>query len=430
MELNIKKLENCKREFTAELNYQELIPHFDLALVEYRKKISIPGFRKGKAPINMVKKLYADSIEYSALEDIANDVFIHYLDDNHIHIIDKGNLTDIDYKPKEKLTFNIVFEVLPEVELQNYKNLSLTRDKYLINDSIIDDEIKNIRFNFAQYELDGEALDDEYRITVDSQGLDDSGNIIIGDATKDMKIYLGNKNMFPEFKEGLKNIKENEERIIDTKNSEGKPKKIRITCTKVEKIIYPELNEEFFKKATGKEFKTSEEFRNYIKDEITNYYVNISDKKLEKDIINEIIKENEIEIPDKFVERILGGYWEDYTKMYKKAKFTEEDQKEYKKSRRVDAIVQAKWFFFREKLIELEKIEVSEEDYIDFAEKNIKLYNLPLTPDVLVKTYKENKDINYSILEDKIFKYLIDSSEIKDSEKDLSKTQSEEEIIS
>ena len=430
MDLNIKKLENCKREFTAELNYQELIPHFDVALVEYRKKISIPGFRKGKAPINMVKKLYADSIEYSALEDIANDVFIHYLDDNHIHIIDKGNLTDIDYKPKEKLTFNIVFEVIPEVELHNYKNLSLTRDKYLINDSIIDDEIKNIRFNFAQYELDGEALDDEYRITIDSQGLDDSGNIIIGDATKDMKIYLGNKNMFPEFKEGLKNIKENEERIIDTKNSEGKPKKIRITCTKVEKILYPELNEEFFKKATGKEFKTSEEFRNYIKDEITNYYVNISEKKLEKDIINEIIKENEIEIPEKFVERILGGYWEDYTKMYKKAKLTEEDQKEYKKSRRVDAIVQAKWFFFREKLIELEKIEVSDEDYIDFAEKNIKLYNLPMTPEVLVKTYKENRDVNYSILEDKIFKYLIGNSEITDSEKDLSKSNSEEEIIS
>jgi len=430
VDLNIKKLENCKREFTAELNYQELIPHFDIALVEYRKKISIPGFRKGKAPINMVKKLYADSIEYSALEDIANDVFIHYLDDNHINIIDKGNLTDIDYKPKEKLTFNIVFEVIPEVELHNYKNLSLTRDKYLINDSIIDDEIKNIRFNFAQYELDGEALDDEYRITIDSQGLDDSGNIIIGDATKDMKIYLGNKNMFPEFKEGLKNIKENEERIIDTKNSEGKPKKIRITCTKVEKILYPELNEEFFKKATGKEFKTSEEFRNFIKDEITNYYVNISDKELEKDIINEIIKENEIEIPEKFVERILGGYWEDYTKMYKKAKLTEEDQKEYKKSRRVDAIVQAKWFFFREKLIELEKIEVSDEDYIDFAEKNIKLYNLPMTPEVLVKTYKENRDVNYSILEDKIFKYLIDNSEITDSEKDLSKSNSEEEIIS
>jgi len=358
MDLNLKNLENCKREFGAVLNYEELTPHFEKAIIEYRKKVTIPGFRKGKAPLNMVKKLYSDNIEYSSLEDIANEVFIHYLDENHIHIIDKGSLVDIDYKPKEQLTFKIIFEVFPEAELINYKNLELSRDKYFISDSIVDDEIKNIMFNFAQYDIDAQALSDEYRVTIDTQGLDESGSIMVGDTTKDTKIYLGNKNIFPEFKEGLKDIKENEERIIETKNADGNPKKVKITCTKVEKITYPELKEEFFKKATGKEFKTEDEFRSFIKDEIINYYKSISDKKLEKDIISEIIKLNEIEIPEKFIESILSGYLEDYKKMYKKAKFTKEQDEEYKKSRRVDAIKQAKWFFFREKLIELEKIEV------------------------------------------------------------------------
>lgn len=420
MDLNLKNLENCKREFSAVLNYEELTPHFEKAIIEYRKKVTIPGFRKGKASLNMVKKLYSDNIEYSSLEDIANEVFIHYLDENHIHIIDKGSLVDIDYKPKDQLTFKIIFEVFPEAELINYKNLELSRNKYFISDSIVDDEIKNIMFNFAQYDIDAQALNDEYRVTIDTQGLDEYGSIIIGDMTKDTKIYLGNKNIFPEFKEGLKDIKENEERIIETKNADGNPKKVKITCTKVEKITYPELNEEFFKKATGKEFKTEDEFRSFIKDEIINYYKGISEKKLEKDIISEIIKLNEIEIPEKFIESILSGFLEDYKKMYKKAKFTKEQDEEYKKSRRVDAIKQAKWFFFREKLIELEKIEVSDDDFLKFAEKNIKIYNLPLEAEVLVKTYKENNDVKYSILENNIFEFLTANADIKEIEIDLS----------
>jgi trigger factor len=430
VDLNLKNLENCKREFSAFLNYEELMPHFEKAILEYRKKVTIPGFRKGKAPLNMVKKLYSDNIEYSALEDIANEIFIHYLDENHIHIIDKGSLVDIDYKLKEQLTFKIIFEVFPEVELKSYKNFELLRDKYFISDSIVDDEIKNIMFNFAQYDIDAQALNDEYRITVDTQELDESGCIIVGNTTKDTKIYLGNKNIFPEFKEGLKDIKENEERIIETKNADGNPKKVKIICTKVEKITYPELNEEFFKKATGKEFKTEDEFRSFIKDEIINYYKGISDKKLEKDIISEIIKLNEIEIPEKFIESILRGYLEDYKKMYKKAKFTKEQEEEYKKSRRVDAIKQAKWFFFREKLIDLEKIEVSDDDFLKFAKKNIKIYNLPLEAEVLVKTYKENNDVKYSILEDKIFEFLTANADIEEIEIDLNKKNNEEEIIS
>jgi hypothetical protein len=139
---------------------------------------------------------------------------------------------------------------------------------------------------------------------------------------------------------------------------------------------------------------------------------------------------NEIEIPEKFIESISGGYLEDYKKMYKKAKFTKEQDEEYKKSRRVDAIKQAKWFFFREKLIDLEKIEVSDDDFLKFAEKNIKIYNLPLEAEVLVKTYKENNDVKYSILEDNIFEFLTANANIKEIEIDLSKKNTEEEIIS
>ena len=69
MDINIKDLVNCKKELEAVLTYEELTPHFEKAMIDYRKKVQIPGFRKGKAPIQIVKKMYGDSIEYSALEE-------------------------------------------------------------------------------------------------------------------------------------------------------------------------------------------------------------------------------------------------------------------------------------------------------------------------------------------------------------------------
>ena len=429
MELNLKKLENCRNEFSAELNYEELQPLFEKALIDYKKKVTIPGFRKGKAPLHMVKKMYGDSVEYASLEDIANEIFTDYLRENHVDIIDKATLKDIDYKPKEKLTFVIDFESYPEIELSNYKNLELTKDKYIISDEMVDEEIRNIQYGYAQYEMDSQAFDDEYRITIDTQNLDETGNIIVGENTKDFQVYLGNKNMFPEFREGFKNIKEGEERIIETKDGEGKPKKLKVTCKKVEKIIYPELNEEFFKKVTNKELKTPEDFRAHIKNEIENYYNGISDRKLENDMISEMIKLNDIEVPEKFINRILDTQWEDEQKAHKNHKHAMEEESEFKKRKRVDAIKSAKWFLIKEKILEIEKFEITDDDYIKLAQENLVRYNLPMDAAKLAESYKENKDIRYHILDDKIFNMIKSGAQIKEVERDMKAEQQENQII-
>ena len=267
MDLKLNDLENSKKELSAELSYEELKPHFEKAIDKYRKKATIPGFRKGKAPLNMIKKLYGEGIEYSALEDIANDTFVNYLVENKLDLLSKASITDMDYKPKEKFNFKVEFEVMPEIKVDNYKGLELKKTKYIIEDERVEDEIQYHRFRNSTNEIDGVALDDNYIVTVDLQNLDEAGNILVGQTQKDLKLFLGNPQIFPEFKEGLSGIKEGEVRIIDSKNAEGGPKKVQITCTKVEKIVLPEMNEEFFKKVTNKEeIKTEEDFRKEIKE--------------------------------------------------------------------------------------------------------------------------------------------------------------------
>lgn len=414
MDLKLNDLENSKKELEANLSYEELTPHFNKAVENYRKKANIDGFRKGKAPVSMIKKLYGEGIEYSALEDIANEIFVKYVVDNKFDLLGKGAITDIDYKPKENLKFKVEFEVMPEIKVDNYKGLELKKTKYIIDDSLVDEEIQYHRFRNATNEIDGVALDDNYIVTVDLQNLDEAGNILIGQSQKDLRVYLGNPEIYPEFKEGFKGIKEGEIRIIDSKNSEGGNKKVKITCTKVEKLVLPEMNEEFFRKVTSKEdIKTEDDFRNEIKNELQKIYDGISLRRLHNDVISEMIKSNDIPAPERYIEIILNGMVEDYKHQLPKQQLPKDfDREEFNKEKRVDAILQSKWYLIREKLIETEKLEVEESDYKKIAEENSTRYNIPA--DKLIEAYKDNEDVKMKILNDKVIDLIVSNAKIEE----------------
>ncbi|MEO6694644.1 MAG: trigger factor [Ignavibacteria bacterium] len=416
MELKLNDTDKSKRELEAELSYENLTPYFDKAVNNYRKKATIPGFRKGKAPLNMIKKLYGEGIEYSALEDIANEIFQKYIIDNKIDLLTKGAITDMDYKPKENLKFKIEFEVMPEIKIEKFKGLELKRTKYIIDESLVDDEIQYHKFRNATNEMDGVALDEDYIVTVDIQNLDEAGNILIGQSSKDLRVYLGNPEIFPEFKNGFKGIKEGETRIIDSKNADGELKKVEIKCTKVEKIVYPELNEEFFLKITGKEgITTLDEFKDNIRKELEKIYNGISDRKLRADAINEMIKQNDITAPEIYINTILKNMVEDHKHQSPKHELPKDfDEEEFKKERRVDAILQAKWYIMREELIKLENITSEEEDFKKLAEENAARYNIPA--DKLLEASKENEEVKMKIMNDKILDLIISNAVIEEVE--------------
>ena len=416
MDIKLTDLENCRKSVEAEVSYEELTPHFEKALIDYRKKVQIPGFRKGKAPLAMVKKLYGDNIEYVALEDASNEIFKEYLIENKIDIIGTGSLLDMDYKPKEKLTFKVEFEVRPEIFVDNYKELDLTKTVYKIDDSLVEDEVQYMRLRLATYEVDGQAMDDEYMITFDTQEVDSAGSPIVGKISKDLKVYIGSKYLEKEFYTGLKNIREGEERFIDSKDKEGNPVRLQIKCTKVEKIIFPEFNEENFKKWTQKDdIKTEEDFRKLIKEDMQKSYENVSMQSLKNAAMKELVKLNDVLVPDYYTNLILDDLVKEYKEKHKGHKHEHEfNEEEFRKENRSDAIFNTKWLLIREKLIELEKIEVEDADYLKLAEENSKQYGIPA--DKLVEIYKGNQELKSKLIADKVLDFIIKNANVSEVE--------------
>ncbi len=426
MDINLIESENCKRELEAKLNYEELVPHFEKAVVDYRKKVQIPGFRKGKAPVAMIKKIYGDAIEYSALEDIANEVFRNYLIENKIPIVGSGTITDLDYKPKESLTVKVSFEIIPEVVLTNVKGIELTRTKYSIDESLVDEELQFMKFKNASFELDGQALDDEYMVTIDTVELDEAGNPKEGKEEKNLRFYLNSDYLSKEYRTALKKIKENEERELDSKDKEGNPVRLRVKCTKIEKVIYPEMNEENFKKFTGKDdIKTEEELRTHLRGEISKAYNEHGEQEIRNKAVSEIVKQNEVLLPDRYVDSILDDYFKSYREEHK-GHGHDINEEEFRKANRGDAVFTGKWFLIKEKLIEQEKIEITDDDIMKFAEKNSAMYGLP--SDKLFEFYKENPDVRNSVLNNKVVDFIIENAKLTEVEevKKSIKLQAEE----
>lgn len=418
MEVKVTKVDDVKQEIEFEIPYGDLTPHFEKAYKKYQKKAEIPGFRKGKAPISILKRKFGEMIEQGSLEEVANDVFRDYLQENDIHPLGEGSLLDMDYQSQSLLTFKVRIEVKPEINLADYKGVEVTKTIHEIDDKVIDEEIKYLQSKHVTYEEAQKAENEEFVLTMDVFKLDETGVEIIGQSDRGVRFYLNDPQINKEFKEQLDQMTVGEERILMLQSmnpeEESKTEKYRVNATKIEKVVFPELNEEFFKKIYNDDaIKTMHDFRAKVKSDLEGIYKNITEQEVRNNIVNELIKLNDVPAPDALIENILDSFIEDVKNQNPKRQLPKEfDEEEYRKTKRAEAILQVKWYLIRDKIIELEKIEVADADLEPIIEADAKKYNLPV--DKIRSVYEKNPDIKHRVLDDKLMKFLEDNAKIKE----------------
>jgi trigger factor len=180
VETNIINTAEWERELEVTVNALELVPHFQKAYEQYRKKIEIKGFRKGKAPLEMIKRIYGESIEHESLDTVANEVYHKVAEEKNLKVIGEPTLVDIDYKRGEALRFKIRYEVRPEIQLKEYKGLKVDKLVHEVTEKEIESEIERLQtINRTTAEVDS-AVDDQHLLTVDFQEVDSAGFPIVG----------------------------------------------------------------------------------------------------------------------------------------------------------------------------------------------------------------------------------------------------------
>lgn len=417
MEVSVTDINDVQKEIHIVATPEELIPHFEEAYKRQQPKVEIKGFRKGKAPLDLVKKLHGESIEYNSLDHIASDIYRIVVEERHIHPIGEPVLVDMNFKRGEPLSFKIKYEVKPTVTLGEYKGIPVERTVHKVTDKEVNEELTRLRkSNSTTSEADA-APDDEHIITVDVQQLDDSGTPIIGKKTPGARIYLADETVYPEIKTALRDVRVGESRraTIEVEQDEKKQvNRLDLAVTKIEKIVLPELTDEFVKTVTKEKVASADAFVTQLRSDLESYWRERTERKLLDQIIGEIVRRHEITVPESLVSGFLDSLFEDMKNRYPNKKLPPNfDEREFRDQNRPYAQFQSKWYLIREQLIKAEGLVVEDADLARLAETDSP--KVGIDKESLIKFYASSDAMKDRILSEKLHVFLKQHSVISES---------------
>ena len=416
METKVNVLSNTEHELEAKLEYSEIKNEIEEAYKKERKSIVMPGFRKGKVPMPMLKKVYGEAIEYRASEDIANKKFWDIVKEQDLKPISMPSMTDLDFQMDDSLSFKVKYEVKPVLDLKNYTGLEIEKPVFKVKDEDISAEVNNMLKSKAAFELADSVADNNHRITVDLQRIDKDGKAMEGSRSENMVIDLSdskvNENIVKNAQE-KKNGEEFEFSFTDS-HMHGEEEHVEdynyvAVIKKIEKIVLPEANEELIQQLSGKKAKTIEELTEFTKSNYEKYYTDQSDRIFENSLLTEIVKNNEFEPSKGYVETVLNRLVESEKQNAKQYKQPIPNDKVLKENLKSKAEWNAKWQIIMENIAEKEKIEVTDSDLEELAKEEAEKIGIPA--DKLVKYYKDSNR-KESMIEEKVFKFLKDNNKV------------------
>lgn len=410
----IKNISNCRKELNIVMAKADLEPIRDKEFQKVRKEAQFPGFRKGKAPLNIVKKNYAQQVEAYTMESAVQEALEQVVKENEIKVVGMPEAKKVDFNDDGDLTMTIEVETFPEIELKKYKGFQFVRDKYIIEDSFIEENIKRILKQHATKIAVEGKVSKGHNAVIDMQELDDAGEPLAGKKYKDISIAIGEGRFDPELEKQIIGLEKGKATKITKvypkdyaqKEMAGKKEQFEITVKKLEIEELPELSDAFVQKVNPS-IKTVDEFREFITKGIKNDYEKESENRLSQELSQKIIEENPFEIPKAMVENYLENMVKDMKKRDPKA-----DEKSLREYYRNDAISNMKWHYIKDQVAIEEKIETDDKDVEEFLEK--------IDNEEIRKIYKENpammEETKYSLKDRKVHNFLIEKSKIKENE--------------
>jgi len=416
VEVTLNTLSDVSREVEILANSEDLQPHLERAYKEYRPKVDIKGFRKGKAPVELVKRLYGELIEHESLETIASELYRQVVKEKELQPIGDPTLVDIDYKRGESLRFKIRYDVRPTIELKKYKGLSVETVVHRLTDEEVEEELVRLRkINSSREEVD-RVTDEEHIISTELQELDDTGLPIIGKKSDNVSFYLADPQLEQPFKDAFQSAEKGGEhhiRFEHQHDDHNHKVNLKARVTKVEKVIVPELDDEFARKVTKEKITNVKDFREGIKRDLEAYWKEKNRRNLINAIVGEIIRLHEFLVPESLIRSVLNGLLEEIRNQYPKKELPADfDVERYFQENRAYAIFQAKWALLREEIIKAENLAVDDATLESLAEREAP--KIGIDKERLITYYKSSDQIKDRLVGDKLMGLLINNTKVKE----------------
>jgi len=370
-----KNKNGINREISVEIPAQEVTRELEKLVQKYQKVARLPGFRSGHVPPSIIRQRFKDGLQSDVVEALVPRYFRIEAEKQGMIPVSQPRVTDLHIHEGEPLRFKASFEVLPEIVVEGYKDLRADRTEVDVKEEEVEDALNNVREQHATYtSVEGRSLADGDFAQASMDGKPKQGEPATQPVHMDeILIEIGGKNTVPEFSENLRGANAGDEREfevtypadLDDKRLAGKTFLYSVKVQAIKQKNLPELNDDFAKELG--EFTSLDQVRQQIRENMLAERKHTVEREAKDKLVDELVKRNDFEVPESLVDRQIDLRLERGLRALASQGMKMEDMKKMdlprlRAGQRDQAVQDVKSSLLLERIAELEKIEVGEDE--------------------------------------------------------------------
>ena len=321
MSVQVENLEKNTAKLTIEVpaeKFEEAVQH---SYNKNKGKFNIPGFRKGKAPFNMIKKMYGVGVFYEdAVDEVIDASYPDAAKESGLEIVSRPSISIEEIEEGKAFVYTAVVAVKPEVTLGEYKGVEVQKTKSEVTEEDIETEIKRAREkNSRLITVEDRGIEDGDQVTIDFDGSVD-GKRFEGGKAEDYPLTIGSHTFIDNFEEQLIGKKTGEECEVNVtfpaeyhvEELKNKPAVFKVKVKEIQRKELPEANDEFASEVS--DFDTMEEYKKDLTEKLQAEKIEAAKTADEDKVVAKVIENATMEIPDQMVEEQVNGMVNDYAR--------------------------------------------------------------------------------------------------------------------
>ena len=385
-EKNMVKLviEASAEEFEAGLN---------AAYNKNKNKISVPGFRKGKAPRKMIEQLYGSQIFFEdAANEIIPDAYADAAKESGLDIVSQPKVSIEQLEAGKPFIFAAEVAVRPEVELGEYKGVEVTKADAEVTDADVEEELKKVQDqNSRTVSVEDRAVKDGDMTVIDFEGFID-GEAFEGGKGENYPLTIGSHSFIDTFEEQMIGMNIGEEKELNVtfpedyhaENLKGKPATFKVTVKEIKEKQLPELDDDFAQDVS--DFDTLAEYKDDLKKKIAERKESEAKAKKESEAIEKVVEAAKMDIPQAMIDTQVNRMLEDFAMRLQQQGLSVEQYFQYTgmtadkimEEMKPEAVKRIKNSLVLEAVAKAENIEVSEEEFEAELQKMADMYKMEI----------------------------------------------------
>lgn len=425
MQVSVEKTSELSRKMTVSVPEEVVQEKMAARLKSLAREVKIDGFRPGKVPPHVVKKLYGERVRSEIAGDLIQSTYYQALQDQdlkpagypHIHPSDEA----------EGFKYTAIFEVYPDISLQDVNQLEVQRPLASVNDSDVDAMIEKLRSQHKKWNEVERAAQEHDRITITFSGSAEGENFTDG-KVENYSVEIGSNQMISGFEDNLIGLAPGSNKIFTVSFPEnygnaklaGKAAEFDVDVVKVEEPTLPDIDEAFIK-AYGIEDGTLDAFRNDVRNTMERELEQALRGKLKNAVMDALYQTIQVTIPNSLVDEEVENLMKPYKENAKKKKIKLEDLQLPRDIFEEQAKRRVALGLILGEVIQQNSIKLDDSKVRSVIEDMSKSYERP--QDVIDWYYADEKrlnDVQQMVLEDQAVDWLLAQAKVTDQSMNFS----------